>query len=142
GSQRSSQNTSTQTGKNSLQKLSSHTIVYGVWGGESSVIKGIDLNSGNEYILAQLPANIKKVTVLDQNRLLYIDKTNERDHGREIAIYNIKEQKSTPVFTTAADFGIDDYAISPNKRYIATWEVQVNGETNTLLNGKSRVHSI
>src|SRR5690606_38285587 len=41
-----------------------------------------------------------------------------------------------------ADFGSDDYAISPNKRYIATWEVQVNGETNTLLNGKSRVHSI
>ncbi len=142
GSQRSSQNTSNQTGKSSLQNLSSHTIVYGVWSGESSVIKGIDLNSGNQYILAKLPSNIKKVTVLDANRLLYIDKTDEKDHGREIAIYNIKEQKSTPLFSTAADFGIDDYAISPNKRYLATWEVQASGETNTLLNGKSRVHSI
>ncbi|MCL5438960.1 MAG: hypothetical protein M1268_03150 [Patescibacteria group bacterium] len=60
--------------------ISNNTIVYGNWADNSSLIKAFDLSTGKKYLLATLPINIKKVTVLSPNQLLYINKTDDKDH--------------------------------------------------------------
>jgi hypothetical protein len=121
--------------------LAPYSLVYGSWTTDSSEINALDLSSGKQYLLASLPTNIKKVTVLDNNKLLYINKTNSQDYGQEIDTYDIQNKASIPIIKAADGFGIDDYVISPNKQYIAIWEVATDPSTNVLLNGKSRIYT-
>lgn len=119
-----------------------YTLIYGVWSQKSSLIKQYDLQSGQETILAELPSNIKKVTYLTGGDLIYINKTNERDHGEEIAKYSFSIKQSSILFKSDPGFGIDDYVISPNKRYLATWEVKFASGSAILQGGVSRVLSV
>ncbi len=121
--------------------LATHTLVYGTWSSESSLINAYDLMSGKEFRIAELPSTIKKVTVLDSERLLYINDTDLRDHGQDLSVYTLQTQASTPTVLAADSFGIDDYVVSPNKQYVATWEVQVSSESGVLLGGRSRVYT-
>ncbi len=122
--------------------LAPYSVVYGVWSSTNSLIKSYDLDSGETYLLATLPTNIKRVTVLDNDRLLFIGNTDENDHGREISIYSIKDKTSTPILSSSDSFGIDEYVISPNKQYLSYWEVQTDANTGKLVGGKSRVYTI
>lgn len=135
-------NTTQQADTTKPLNLAPYSLVYGVWTTDNSLIKSFDLESGKTYLLASLPTNVKKITVLDSNRLLYIADTDTQDHGKEIDIYNIKDKTSTPIIKATDGFGIDDYVVSPNKQYLADWEVQMDPSTNTFLNGKSRVYTV
>jgi len=124
-----------------IVNLAPYTLVYGSWTDKNSVIFAYDLSTGKEGVLAELPVNIKKVTVLDDNTLLYIAQTDVRDHGRVIAKYDLSTKKETTLLTASEGFGIDDYVISPDKKYISLWEIQVNSDSGVLLGGKSRVYT-
>lgn len=121
--------------------LAPYTLIYGGWTDKGSTIKAIDLVSGEYQTLAELPSTIKKVSVLSNDTLLYIDKTNDKDHGEQLSTYTISTRKSKPLFTAAEGFGIDDYVISANKEYIATWEVAFTHGSPILKGGKSRVYT-
>ncbi len=131
-----------QENKTTVQPLSPHVIIYGVWSNDKSFVKKIDLAKGTESTIAILPSNIKKVTVLSANELLYIDDTNVRDHGSRISIFSLKDNKVTASIPADPDFGIDDYAISPNKRYLATWEVSFAPDSPIMLGARSRVNTV
>ena len=121
--------------------LSPHTLIYGSWATGSSVIVAYDLSTGREGIIARLPENIKKVSVLSPNSLLFINKTDLSDHGREIVQYNLTSQEATVTYRTSDSYGIDNYVLSPDSKRLAVWEVQVNKDSKTLRNGKSRVYT-
>lgn len=120
--------------------LSPHTLVYGSWSGNQSVITAYDLSTGREGIIAVLPVNIKKVSVTSPDTLIYISGiTGAQDHGREISEYNLTARTTKTIYTTSEGFGIDDYVLSPDSKRIAVWEVQLDSDSGTLLNGRSRV---
>jgi len=133
-----------QAGQATIQKegnLSPHTLVYGTWTETSSSVLAYDLGTGDSGVIAQLPINIKKISVLSPTQLLFISNTNIKDQGRNISIYNLNTKETKVIYESSEGFGIDDYVISPNKQYIAVWEVQPNSETEVLLNGKSQVYT-
>ncbi|MDP3988225.1 MAG: hypothetical protein Q8P80_03720, partial [Candidatus Levybacteria bacterium] len=122
--------------------ISPHMIVYGTWSGSSSNIKAYDLSTGKTYVLAKLPSNVKKVSILSSDKLIYINDTDDKDHGKEIAIYSLATKQSTTVFKANRGFGIDDYVLSPNKKYLSDWEVSFLGDSNALRGGRSQVYSV
>lgn len=116
-------------------------ITYGYWAGSKSRIESYDISTGQLARVAELPINIKKVTILNNGSLLYINNTNEQDHGSEIIMFNPTTKATTSVYTSPSSFGIDDYVISPNQQYIALWEVSFAPGTDVLKGGKSRVYT-
>lgn len=122
--------------------ISPHMIVYGTWSENLSNIKAYDLSSGKTYILAKLPSNVKKVSILSPSELIYIANTNDKDHGTEVALYNISTKQSRTVFKANIGFGIDDYVLSSNKRYLVDWEVSFIENSNVLREGRSQVYSV
>ncbi|HRN96415.1 MAG TPA: hypothetical protein PLD54_03140, partial [Candidatus Levybacteria bacterium] len=122
--------------------LSPHTLIYGSWDTNQSLITAYDLSTGREGIIAVLPLNIKKVTVTSPNTLIFINETlGAQDHGREIVQYNLTSKTQETIYQVSDGFGIDDYVISPDFQSIAIWEVQLNSESGTLLDGKSSVYT-
>ncbi len=121
--------------------ISPHTLIYGTWSANSSLVIAYDLSTGKEGIIASLPANIKKVTVISPDSLLFINNTDDRDHGQEIVQYSLTSQKSSVIYRASDGFGIDDYVLSPNFKRLAVWEIQVNAESGTVMGGKSRVYT-
>jgi len=145
--QRGGKTTPTKNNPNAIKKdivtLSPHTLIYGSWTSNRSIITAYDLSTGREGIIAVLPVNIKKVTVTSPNTLLFISSVaNAQDHGREIVEYNLLSQTQKTVYKASEGFGIDDYVISPDFHTIAVWEAQLDKEVGTLLNGKSRVYTM
>lgn len=124
-------------------KLSSaHMVFYGEWTENGTVIKSYDLSNGTQYKVAELPKNIKKVSLLSPDQILFINKTDERDHGTEMAVYSLSDKKIKPLVSADSGFGIDDYMLSPNKKYLSLWEVQFGQNPPVLLGGKSKVTSV
>jgi len=117
-------------------------LLYGTWTSQSSVIRAIDTTTSKSLTVATLPLTIKKVTMLSSNLLLYIDQTDSNDHGGRISIYDRQQKQITTSIPAANGFGIDDYVLSPNKRYLVLWEVQFAPQSNTLQGGKSQVYSV
>lgn len=128
--------------ESSFSPLSKHTFVYGFWQKESSRINALDLNSGNLQEIAVLPSNIKKVTVFSPQRLIFINQTDIKDHGKEISSYEIASKLIVPVISASPGFGVDDYVISANKRFLALWEVSSPKNSQTLAGEVSRVYSV
>lgn len=123
------------------ESIASNTIVYGSWTTDESHIFARDLSTGEEGLLAKLPSNIKKVSVLSPDTLIYINNTDVRDYGYEVVAYSVSKGNPTVLFQASEGFGIDDYVLSPNKQFISLWEVQVNPDSGVLANGKSRVYT-
>lgn len=124
-----------------FNSISKHTMVFGYWDSTSSHINAVDLNSGVIQEVAVLPSDIKKVTIVSPQKLILINQTDSSDHGKEIASYDLGSKLTIPLINATSGFGIDDYVISPGKRFLATWEI-IPGASKTLLGGKSRVYSI
>lgn len=122
------------------------TIVYGTWAQSGSEIKAVDLSNGKYQVLANLPVDIKKVTVASPDTLIYINQTNyirnQIDQGKEIAVYSLSQGKNTTTVPAAEGFAIDDYVVSPNKNYIATWELAFAEGSSKPRGGRSRVYTI
>lgn len=130
---------SQNTQQGSFTPVASNVMVYGTWSGQNSLVKAFDLQSGKTSVLASLPQNSKKVTVLSPDKLLYISNTDAQDHGASLSTYSTSSKKSTAVYTAPDGFGIDDYVVSPDKQYIAVWEVKFAPNSGVLLGGQSRV---
>lgn len=117
-------------------------LIYGSWAKGGSIIMGMDLSKDVKYELASLPKEIKKVSVISADKLLYIDGVDEKDHGKELSIYNISDKRTQSIYKADLGFGIDDYVISANQRYVAVWEVKLEPDSSILKGGSSRVYSI
>ncbi len=134
-----SQKTTTQK---DFKPVADRTVVYGYWVGDNQTyIDGVDLKTGKIYNIAKLPVNIKKVSVTSPQTLLFINNTDIRDHGTEISSYDTSTKLMTSVVSAAPGFGIDDYVLSPNKKYIALWEVSIP-QDKALDSGVSRVYTV
>lgn len=127
--------------KQASLNASAHTIIYGEWKGEQAYVSALNLESGEVNTLAELPLAIKKVSVVSENELLFVNETNLRDHGKTLAMYTLDDGDTTTIYTADNAFGIDDYVLSPDKTYAAVWEVAVS-DAGMLLGGKSRVYGI
>lgn len=117
-------------------------FVYGAWSGQTSLIKAVELSTQKTKLLASLPGNIKKVTFLSADKIIYVDQTDKRDHGRQLVIYDLKKQAPQINIPASGGFGVDDYVVSPDKKYVAIWEVSFAPEREVLMGGKSRVYSV
>ena len=126
----------------SVANQKTQTLVYGTWTGQSSVIRAVDTASSEVTTVATLPLQIKKVTAMPDKTLLYIDQTDRNDHGNRITIYDIASKQSKLTIPVSQGYGIDEYILSPDKKYIAIWEVQKAPNSQLLLGGKSRVYAV
>lgn len=122
--------------------LSNNSVAYGYWTENNSKIDAVDLENGKIYSLATLGKDIKKVTVVSSQGVVFLNKTDGADRGKELAAYNFSNKSTRALFAADPGFGIDDYVISPNKRYIADWEVQSPTGGSGLIGGKSKVYTI
>jgi hypothetical protein len=120
----------------------SNTLVYGAWREQKSVITSVDLVSSTATEIATLPFTVKNINVLSPQQLIYIDQTDTNDHGKQIAVYQIKEKRVGTTIKASPGFGIDDFVLSPNKEYIAIWEVSLAPGTTALQGGRSRVYGV
>jgi len=122
--------------------LSNNTVVYGYWTEKNSKINAVDLSSGKIYNLATLDKDVKKTTVVSSQAVIFINKTDGDDNGRELAFYDLGTKSIMSLFQADENFGINDYVISPGKRYVADWEIQNPANSQGLIGGRSRVYSI
>ena len=130
----------TQTKKST--KPNSQTLVYGTWTSQTSVIRAVDTSSAKETTIATFPLTIKQVSILSNTQLIYIDQTDNNDYGQLISIYDTQQQQIVTSIPADPGYGIDDYFLSPNKRYLTLWEVMLAKGTQTLQGGESRVYSV
>ncbi len=127
-----------QEEKTAFKPLADNTLVYGYWTENASQINGLNLNTGDIKEIASLPSGIKKVIVISPKSVIYINQTDVRDHGKEIVVYDIVEKRTISIINSNKGYGIDDYVISPNKKYIALWEVSIP-DGKSLSSGRSIV---
>ncbi len=126
--------------------LAPQTLIYGTWTQSNSLVKAIDLSNGKYQTIAALPVDIKKITVASPDTLIYINRTNEItnqvDQGKEISIYSLTQNKVTATLQAEPGFAIDDYVVSPNKKYLATWELAFAPGSSIPRGGRSRVYAV
>ncbi len=123
------------------QALAPNILIYGNWHNNKTAIKAYNLSTGNTTVLARIGDDIKKVTVLSSEELLFINKTDNKDHGKELMLYSMSNKRGEAVYKADQGFGIDDYVVSPDGKYIAVWEVRFPQNSGILRSGTSRVYS-
>lgn len=131
--------TSKKTGNTEKTPLISKTLLYGTWTSQSSILKTVDIDTSTVTTLATLPLTVKKISVLSNHTLLYIDEVDNNGYGQRVNVYDLQQQQIVTTIPADNGFGIADYVLSPNKRYLALWEIQLAQQTNTLQGGDSRV---
>jgi len=119
---------------------SPNIFVYAFWAGDKSEVKSFNLASGEDATLASLPLNVKHVKVLSPNKIVYINDTDNRDYGAQIVAKDIPNGDERIVVQANSDVRIDDYRVSPNGQYVATWEVSPPVDSEQLYGGTSRVY--
>ncbi len=124
-----------------FEQLSNNSVVYGYWTDQGSHIDSVSLKTGEISEIALLPSTIKRVFVSSSDKIMFINGTDSKDHGKEIAAYDVATKLTTPIVSSSQGYGIDEFVISPNGRYIATWEV-IFADGKTLKGGKSRVYGV
>lgn len=123
------------------ERFSSPNIfIYAYWAGDKSEVKSFDLSNGQNTTLATLPLNIKHINLLSSNEIIYINDTDDRDHGSQIIVKTIPNGQEKIAVQANSDVRIDDYRVSPNGQYVATWEVSLPPDSEQFFNGTSRVY--
>lgn len=120
----------------------SQTIVYGVWTSQQSVIRTVNTKTDETKTLVSLPLAVKKISVLNNKSLIYIDHIDDNEYGKRVSIYNLQQKQITTNIPAAPGLSIADYVLSPNKRYLALWEVSLGPDGKTLAGGQSALHTI
>jgi hypothetical protein len=118
------------------------TLVYGYWASDSSVINALDLSSGKQLLLATLGKDIKHVRVSNNHTFFYINKTDAHDYGNELVTRDIEKNTDTQIIKADANFGIDDYVVSPSGEYAAVWEVGNNSQNTQFAGSPSRIYNV
>lgn len=125
----------------STERFSSPNVfIYAFWAGDKSEVKSFDLSNGEDASLATLPLNVKHVKLLSSSEIIYINDTDERDHGTQVIAKTIPNGQERIVVQANSDVKIDDYRVSPSGQYVATWEVALAPDSEQLFNGISRVY--
>lgn len=122
--------------------LAENSVVYGYWVNKNSVIEAIDLSTSTNSTLAVLPNNIKQVSVVSDDNLIFIKDTDSQDYGKSIVSYRISDGTENVISSADQGYGIDLYVVSPNGKYIAIWEISPAPNTSILSGGNSRVYSV
>ncbi len=117
-------------------------LVYGSSSSDTTQLYAYDIPTHKNYLLAQLPQHIKKIVPFGTNSFLFIDHVDNSDHGKEIIQYNFLTNTSTTLFAADSDYGIDDYVLSPNKKYLVVWEVKFQDRSTGLYGGRSKIYGI
>lgn len=130
------------TSNNTNNFISNGTIVYGYWTNNSSIINAFDLSDGKEATIATLSYNVKHVKIINNHEIIYINKTDQRDYGKELVIRNIDSNSERTVISADNGFGIDDYVISPNGQYAAVWMVGNSSSSVQFAGSPSRVYTV
>ncbi len=128
--------------ENNPPLTSPNSILYGNWTSSNSHIRAYNLQTGEEKLIAKLPVNIKKVSILSDDEILYINNTNTYDQGDEIVAYSLSSQTSRTIVKASPGVLIDDYVLSPNKRYLATWELANAEGLSVLIGGQSHIYTV
>lgn len=123
------------------ESLANATIVYGYWTNQSSVITAMDLSSGKEAVLATLDRDIKHIRIVNNHEILFVKDTDEHDYGKTLVLRNIEKNEETTIIAADANFGIDDYAVSPSGEYVAVWMVGIDSQ-NQFSGSPSRVYAV
>jgi len=134
--QTSTKNLTPQAGSSYAQ-----TILYGNWTSQGTVIKAYQIATNTTYVIAQLSLNVKKVHLLSPSTFLFINNTNAQDYGTEIDMYDVTTKKITTMLKADAGFGIDDYFISPNNRYLVESELQFAPNSSIVYGSTSKMYS-
>lgn len=121
---------------------STATLVYGVWEEGNSTVRTVNSDGSNHIVIAKLPSNIKDVNFLSDHELIYIAETDDRDHGQRVNFYSLVTGQTKTLFAAAPGFGIDDLVVSPDKKWVATWEVKFALNSKILSGGDSRVYTV
>ncbi len=124
-----------------FEQLSNSAVVYGYWTDQGSHVDSVNLKTGEISEVAVLPSSIKRIFVSGSEKIMFINGTDSKDHGKEIAAYDVASKLTTPIVSSSQGYGIDEFVISPNGRYLATWEV-IFTDGKTLKGGKSRVYGV
>lgn len=141
GENNQNQNQGPQPTATEAQSIAPNTFVYGSWTGSGSEITAIDLSNRTISTIATLPVDIKKVSILSPDKIIYIGNTNIDDHGARLVVYDINNKEEIASIPAGSGFGIDDYVLSPDKNYVTTWELSL-AENGALLGGRSRVYAV
>jgi len=140
-SQRNTNSSGSSSAISPSSTASSQLLVYGYWEPGKSYINAFDLQNNKTYALATLPENIKHVSILPSGQLLYVGNTDKRDYGTEIDSYSLKDKTTVSLLKADPGFGIDDYMVSPNGRYLAEYEIQFSSGSSIVYGGNERIYS-
>ena len=133
----------TDTGSENDKKEQNYYFVYGTWTAQTSAIRAIDLNNEKTYQIATLPLNIRKISLLNSETLLYIDQTDQRNNGRRISLYNIYDKSITTSIYADSGNTIYDYFLSADKKYLVLWEMRnISSPEEIYENGRSQIYSV
>ncbi len=125
------------------KKIPNYYFVYGTWTGQTSAIRAFDLRNNKTFQIATLPLNIRKISLLNNETLLYIDQTDDKDNGRRISIYNIKDKSITTSIYAENNNTIYDYFLSLDKKYLVLWEIKkIMDKEDIFDTGKSQIFTV
>lgn len=118
-------------------------FIYGTWTAQTSAIRAFSINNNKIYQIATLPLNVRKISLLNKETLLYIDQTDDKDNGRRISLYNIKDKSITTSIYAENNNTIYDYFLSGDKKYLVLWEIKKIINTEDIFDtGKSQIFSV
>ncbi len=116
------------------------SIIYGVWEGNKSVIRQVNVDGTGHTDLGSLPFAIKNISRLSDGQFVYIADTDSKDHGKRIEIRDLSASSGQTVVEATPGWGIDSLVVSRDGAWIAYWEVKL-GSKGQLLGGNSRLYS-
>lgn len=117
------------------------TVIYASYGANDVLVGATNIDGSNTTTIAKLPREIKFIRVLDREHLIFIGDTDEADRGKEIVKLNIPTAEAQVLVRADGDWKIDNYLLSPDKTYLAWWEIKPDpGFENLHRNFASRVY--
>jgi len=118
----------------------SSIIVYGALTNSGNEIYAYDLENTNEYLITTLPSDIKTISVLGGNELMYMSHMSDLDHAKRIVVKNLENDSEKIIYELIDNYGIDIYLLSPDKSRVVTWEIEL-GPTGIMQGGRSRINT-
>jgi len=122
------------------QSKTNATLVYGLWSPGVVEVRTVNDDGSFDHPITKLPAKIKDIHVLNRSEVLYLSDTDSYDHAKRIETINTATLETKIIAEAEPNWGIDDVIVSPDKTYIAWWEVKFAAESKILLGGDSKVH--
>lgn len=129
--QRNDQNRNSRGSGNGLIDSDSKTsVIYASRYDDNITIKQVNADGTNNIAAATLPRDVRDINFLDSKSAIYIGKSSEAVFGRGSSI-EIADISSNPLATRvlyeipkSETWKIDELIVSPDRKYIAWWEIK------------------